>query len=109
LLAEVAGSLRYFGGMEALLERLRAGLLEIGFEASLAVASVPRAALWRARGGGQPLDELPLEVTGFEIDFLKSIGISKIGELLRLPRAGLAKRCGREILDDLDRVCGKVP
>src|SRR5207253_10666016 len=76
LLVEVQGSLRYFGGLDAFLEKLRAGLAELGCEASLAVAAAPRAALWRARGGGKDLAELPVEN-----EFLKSIGISKIGEV----------------------------
>src|SRR3954468_20042595 len=66
LLAEVQGSLRYFGGFDGLLAQLRAGLAQTGFEASLAAAATPRAALWRARGGGAPLEELAVEN-----DFLK--------------------------------------
>src|SRR3954466_2931488 len=68
LLVEVQGSLRYFGGFDALLAQLRAGLTQTGFEASLAAAATPRAALWRARGGGGPLEDLTVEN-----DFLKSI------------------------------------
>src|SRR3954468_13328625 len=71
LLAEVQASLRYFGGLDELLGELRAGLAGLGCEASIAVAATPRAALWRARaGGGGDLNELPLSVTGFEVDFL---------------------------------------
>src|SRR5947207_3959968 len=109
LLAEVEGSLRYFGGMENFLEKLRAGLADMGVEACIAAAPTPRAALWRARGGGLPLEELPLEATGFEVEFLKSIGVCAVGELLRLPRDGLAKRCGEKVLDDLDRALGLLP
>jgi protein ImuB len=110
LLAEVHASLRYFGGLDELLGQLRAGLAGLGCEASIAVAATPRAALWRARaGGGGDLNELPLSVTGFEVDFLESIGISSIGELRRLPREGLAKRCGRALVDDLDRALGVLP
>src|SRR3954466_7362457 len=64
LLAEVQASLRYFGGLDELLGKLRAGLAALGCEASIAVAATPRAALWRARAGGGDLDELPLSVTG---------------------------------------------
>src|SRR3954471_10208645 len=104
LLAEVQGSLRYFGGFEGLLAELRAGLAQTGFEASLAAAATPRAALWRARGGGGPLEDLTVEN-----DFLKSIGVSKIRQLLQLPRDGLAKRCGQALMDDLDRALGALP
>src|SRR5438128_3657679 len=98
LLAEIEGSLRFLGGLDGFLGKLRAGLAELGVEAALAVAATPRAALWRAKGGGRALEDLPVEN-----EFLKSIGIAKIGEAMKLPRDGLAKRCGQELLDDLDR------
>src|ERR1700730_7043793 len=56
LLAEMEGSLGYFGGLDGFLGKLRAGLDELGFEASLAVATTPRAALWRARAGKKLLE-----------------------------------------------------
>lgn len=108
MLAEVQGSLRYFGGLEALLARLRGGLGELGVEAALAVAATPRAALWKARGGGGKLEALPLRVLGKENPFLESIGVRTLGELMALPRDGLARRCGQEILDELDRACGRL-
>lgn len=107
LLAEVQGSLRYLGGLEAFLAKLRTGLAELGFEACVAVAPTPRAALWRARGRHEILEELPVEVVSAD-PFFKSIGISKVGELLRLPREGLARRCGQALLDDLDRALGAL-
>lgn len=109
LLAEVEASLRYFGGQEAFLAELRAGLEALGMAASLGVAPTGLAALWRARGGGRPLEALPLEVTGFELDFFRGIGIAKIGEALALPRDGLAQRCGSAVVDALDRACGRRP
>jgi protein ImuB len=109
LLAEVEGSLRYLGGLERFLEKLRAGLGELGFEASLAVAATPRAALWRARGNGKSLEELSISAMGVETEFLKSLGISTIGEVLGLPRDGLAKRCGEELLEKLDQALGALP
>ena len=109
LLAEVQGSLRYFDGLGNLLAKLRAGLAELGIEASLAVAGTPRAALWRARGGGARLEALPVAAMNSETGFFESIGISTIGELLRLPREGLAKRCSRQLLEDLDRAFGRLP
>jgi protein ImuB len=108
LLAEVQGSLRYFGGLEALLARVRGGLGELGAEAALAVAATPRAALWKARGGGGTLEALPLCVLGTENAFLESIGVRTLGELMALPRDGLARRCGQGVLDELDRALGRL-
>jgi protein ImuB len=108
LLAEVQGSLRYFGGLDALVARVRDGLGELGFEATLAVAATPRAALWKAIGRKRSLDELALSSLEAETDFLKSIGVSTVGELRALPREGLARRGMQAILDDLDRALGAL-
>src|SRR5512138_3319317 len=108
LLAEVAGSLRYFGGRESLVSALEKGLAELGLPASLATGSTAREALWRARGGGLPLLELPVSVAGGDAAFFRSIGVATIGGLLRLPREGLAQRCGQRLIDDLDRALGKL-
>src|SRR5258708_1752222 len=77
LLLEVKSSLRLFDGLERLLERLREGLDAMELTALLAVAPAPRAALWRARGNGARLEEVPLTVLRLEpevFEFLKSIG-----------------------------------
>jgi protein ImuB len=108
LLAEVQGSLRYLGGLEGFLVKLRAGLAELGVEAALATAATPRAALWLAKGGRTILEELPLEVVSRD-PFLQQLGLRRVGELLELPRDGLAKRCGQRLLDDLDRALGALP
>ncbi len=109
LLLEVQGSLRLFGGSGQFLAKLRLGLDEIGFQFRLATGRTAREALWRARSQGEELEALPIEVTRFELEFLKSIGIRTVGELLRLPRAGLAQRCGGQVLEGLDRALGAAP
>ena len=109
LLAEVEGSLRYFGGREALGAALECGLAELGMQASLAAASTARAALWRARGSGLPLEQLPIGVIGADEAFFSSIGVATLGELLALPREGLARRCGQGLIDELDRALGTLP
>lgn len=110
LLLEVEGSLRYFGGADALLVALECGLAELGVQASLATAPTARAALWCARGGGLPFPDLPVSVMGGEgAAFFKSIGIATLGQLLALPRDGVALRCGQGLIDELDRALGKLP
>src|SRR5260221_3471337 len=109
LLAEVEASLRYFGGQDVFLRTLRAGLDALGMTASLAVAPTGLAALWLARSGGGSLETLPLEATGFDLDFFRGIGVATVGEALALPRHGLAQRCGSAIVDALDRACGRLP
>ncbi|TAN50410.1 MAG: DNA polymerase Y family protein [Betaproteobacteria bacterium] len=110
--AEVAGSLRLFGGLERLEQALRSGLDALGFGVRLASAPTARAALWRAAGGASALEDLRVEVTGAGADslaLLRSLGIRTLGELMRLPRDGVARRLGQELLDELDRALGKIP
>ena len=112
LVLEVSGSLRLFGGGKPFLRKLHAALAELDLQFSLAVAPTARAALWRARGGGGKLDELALEAIGLDAEtlvFFRSIGVSTVGELRRLPREGLARRCPEQVLVDLDWALGALP
>jgi protein ImuB len=111
LLMEVAGSLRRFGGSQGLLEKLLAGLAATGFEAAHAAAPTARAALWLARGGCRALEQVPVEAACREeaLGLLRGIGVRNLGELLALPREGLARRCGQALVDDLDRAAGTLP
>src|SRR6266480_376751 len=51
VLLEVAGALGYFGGLDRLLARIGAGLVEIGFPGVIAVAPTAGAASLLARAG----------------------------------------------------------
>ncbi|MGQ0655979.1 MAG: Y-family DNA polymerase [Betaproteobacteria bacterium] len=111
LLAEVHGSLRYFGGRARLLERVREGLRAMGVEAAMGVAATPRAALWIARAGGVRLEDVPvaLAAEGAALELLGSIGVQTVGGVLALPREGLARRCGPALVEALDRALGRRP
>ena len=112
VLAEIEGSLRLFGGARALTARMKAGSAALGFDAVLAVGCTPRAALWRVAGGGGRLEALPLHATGADdttLEFLHGIGVRTVGDLIKLPRAGLADRVPRALLEDLDRALGDRP
>lgn len=111
LLLEVAGSLRLFGGLEALKKSIHSDLEAMGVSAQLATAATPRAALWLSRSSQSDLQAVRLEAACEDQtrSFLESIGITTVGELMRLPRAGLAQRCGGRLLDDLDRALGVLP
>src|SRR5688572_19185402 len=101
LLAEVEGSVRYFGGEPALIAALESGLRAMDVQAALVTAPTARAALWRARGGALPLTELPVSVLRSNEAFFRSIGVATVAEVLELPRDGLAQRCGQNLLDEL--------
>jgi protein ImuB len=111
LLLEVEGSLRLFGGLQSLKERLQSGVEEMGFSARLATAPAARGAFWLSRSEQKILEKVPLEAacSGEALAFLQSIGIATVGALMRLPREGLARRCGQQLLDDLDRALGAAP
>jgi len=111
LLLEVTGSLRLFGGLEALKSRIRAGIEAMGFNAALATAATPRAALWLSCAGCERIDDVALEVVchAETQEFLRSIGMHTVGDLSRLPREGLALRCGRRLLDEIDYALGALP
>ncbi len=123
LLLEVAGSLRLFGGLKLLRRQISSGLAGQGFAASLAIAPTPLAATWLARGGRRVcvratgniaamLRTLPLPVLDWPLSVVESLtgmGITCIGDCLKLPREGFARRFGAGRLLELDRALGKLP
>ena len=51
------------------------------------------------------LAELPIACTAWDserLQTLRAMGVTRVGELLRLPRAGLARRLGKATVQDLD-------
>jgi protein ImuB len=121
LVLEVKGSLHLFGGPEKLRRALEVDCFEIGVKPIVALAPSPLAALAGARAGKSLLITDPAHLVG-EISSLKLItlrwpedvierlgrvGVYTVGQALRLPRAGFARRFGREHLAELDRLTGR--
>jgi protein ImuB len=123
LLLEVAGSLRLFGGLEALWQRLWNDLRERGFSVSMAAAPTPLASAWLARAGRNvrltdstrlpgTLASLPLRYLDWPDsvqEALSGMGLTRVGDCLRLPRQGFARRFGAGLLLQLDRALGRLP
>ena len=122
LVLEVEGSLALFGGIGPILTALRKGLVEMGFSAHIAGGPTAKSAAWLARDGRQTvLDpsalrtavaDLPVCVVTDEVETLKAlaaIGARTIGDILRLPRAGVARRFDRHLLGEIDRALGRLP
>jgi protein ImuB len=118
VLLELAGSQRLFGGMPAVLAALRR---EFPRPLQLALAPTPLAAVLLARAGRNCCITGMSRLTGRlatlslshlhwpdeELLRLRSMGVATLGELLRLPRAGLARRIGPDRLRQLDRLTGQ--
>lgn len=123
LLLEIAGSLRLFGGLPSLRQAISKGLRAQGFSAALAIAPTPLAATWLARAGrrvciraaenlGAALRELPLTCLDWPVgqrESLAGMGVTSVGDCLRLPREGFTRRFGAERLLELDRALGHLP
>jgi protein ImuB len=123
LLLEIAGSLKLFGGLKALRQRIVSSLRNQGFSAAIAIAPTPLAASWMARAGRKvcirdpqslagKLAPLPLSCLDWPdavCASLRGMGVSSVGDCLRLPRQGFAKRFGASRLLQLDRALDRLP
>jgi protein ImuB len=123
ILIEIEGSLKLFGGLGKLHQHIARGVAELGFDAGIACAPTPLAALWFARAGTgvcvqhrdalrHALEQLPVDVlceNQTARTLLGSFGARTFGDCLRLPRDGLARRAGQRLLDDLDRALDLQP
>lgn len=129
LLLEVKGSLHLFGGVQGLSREMAAECSRLRMPCTLAVAPTPLAALALARATRKlaapaallaitdpaqlvgKLSPLPLATLRWPqdtLDRLTRIGVRTIGEALRLPRAGFARRFGTAQLQTLDRLVGRA-
>ena len=123
VLLEVAGSLQLFGGLTRLCSLIEHGVAELGYSTCIACAPTPLAAQWFARAGlalkirhhdalRHVLEQLPaavLDQPPQTAALLEDIGVRSAGDVLRLPRDGVARRFGQPLLDGLDRALGRLP
>ena len=122
LILDVGQSLTLFRGPRALCRRVRESVRALGYTAQLACAPTARGAWLLARAGGgrvlkqaslvRRLDCLPVLLAPPARPFASwfdGIGCTTLGELRRLPRPGLQRRCGRALLDILDAAHGTLP
>lgn len=118
---EAGGSQRLLGDAGYQAEQLESELKQMGHQALTAVAPTPSAALLLSHlGQGHNVDNceqltrllgpLPLHRTTLPasvVKGLKGAGFRSLGELLKLPRASVAKRYGGETLRWMDRLLGR--
>ncbi|MBL0730722.1 DNA polymerase Y family protein [Piscinibacter sp. HJYY11] len=123
VLLEVQASLRYFGGLAALVRKLRDTLAPFGHRLQIVSApTVQGAALLARLHDGlhcadrpalqRALEDAPLEVLATaapQADVMLGMGLRRVGDLRQLPRPGLARRFGQALLDEMDRAFGDRP
>jgi protein ImuB len=116
---DITGCAHLFGGEAALGADIRERLTRQGFHMRVAIASTPGAASALARHGAEKilpsgeernaLAKLPLAALRLDFEIvaaLSRVGLKKIGDIYDLPRAPLAARFGKHLLDQLDRALG---
>jgi len=130
---EISSTLRLFGGIAALAGRIRAGIPSLGLHAALGIAPTPLAAYLLARSSHhashymtgirmcragdvtraqlrERLADIPLALFDWPHDIvqpLAALGLVRVKDLLSQPRAGLRRRFGDRVLEDLDRALGQ--
>ena len=121
LVLEVQGSLALFGGASRLYRAFRAGCHAAGCQPVLTLAPTPLAALAGGRSGVSfkvlnqqhlvsavsPLPLVALRWPPQVLQRLSKLGVYRVGQALRLPRAGFARRFGREPLQMLDQLVAR--
>ena len=124
LLLDVGASLNLFQGPRALCRRIHTDMLTLGVTAQVSTAPTAQGAWLLAKGKSMRrrtlktrsmqlrIDQLPAVLVPPArrfADWLDGLGCTTISELRRLPRPGLQRRCGRELLDVLDAAYGYSP
>ncbi len=123
VLLDVQASLRYFGGLPALLVRLHAALAPLGHRLHTASAPTALGAALLSRIHPQlhcadlaatcgALAAAPVWLIGpgrEHWEALQGMGLRTIADLRVLPRSGLARRFGEVVLSELDRATGSRP
>jgi protein ImuB len=123
LLIEIGSCLRLHRGFNNLIRQISNGLNEMGYTFTHACAPTPHAAWLMAMAGKEvairesaklekALGALPVRLLDQSQDTMASlemVGAHTLGDCMRFPRAGMARRFGQSLLDELDRALGRLP
>jgi protein ImuB len=128
LLLDLTASLRAFGGRRTLCRLVRDSVHALGFTAQLGMAPTAQGAWllarYRTKRRNAQRRTVRMETMVRRLDalrctllpalrpwqeWLEGIGCYTFADLRRLPRAGLQRRCGKEVIDGLDRAYGQAP
>lgn len=123
VLLEVQSTLRYFGGLESLVGRLLDTLAPLGHRVHCVSAPTAQGATLLAQlherlhcadrhALQRALEASSLAVLGSaerHVQALLGMGLRSLGDLRQLPRAGVARRFGQAVLDEMDCAFGDRP
>jgi protein ImuB len=123
IVLEVSKSQSLFGSWQVMERRLRADIAALGFHHRIAAAPTPHGAYVLAGvGDGQMalghegmqrlLEDVPLgksRLPAHAMEALPRMGVRRLGQLLRMPRDGLQRRFGSELLQAMGRLMGDLP
>jgi protein ImuB len=123
LLLEIRGSVKLFGSLRQLHADIDDCWRRLALQAHSATAPSTLAALWLARAGAasqiediellrKSLAKVPIACTAWDeerLQTLRAMGVTHLGELMRLPRAGLARRLSPALVGDLDIALARQP
>lgn len=123
ILLDITASLSAFGGRLALCRRVKKSIATLGFTGQISCAPTARGAWLLARqimpvrrtlkmsSMTKRLDALPcilLPAARPHQEWLKGIGCRSIGDLRKLPRAGVQRRTNTNLLIELDQAYGNA-
>jgi protein ImuB len=123
LVMEIEPSLRLFNGLENLIALVKNGLNSLGFSAQLACTTTPLGAWLLAQHCdgimadqsahlNRRLSDMPISLfpqASQHLNALNAIGAHTLKDIVQLPRAGLSRRFGKGVLEEIDKALGKIP
>jgi protein ImuB len=122
LFLDLTGVAHLHGGEAAMAARLRRMLARLGYSARIAIADTPGAA-WalahfapeticpagRHAGVLAPLPIEALRIDAAAVELLHRLGVTRIAQLVAMPRAPLVRRFGAALAGQLERALGRLP
>lgn len=123
ILLDLTGAAHLFGGEAAMATRMLRFCRRLGFSARVAIAGSIGAAHALARYGADELTIVPLfgdaeilaplpikalRLDPRQLETAQRLGIETIGDLMRMPRAPLARRFGLSLIERLDQALGRA-
>jgi protein ImuB len=121
LFLDITGCAHLFGGEKTMLEDMLARFLQQGFDARAGIASTVGAAWAASRFSNRrivaageekkllaPLPLVALRIEPPVRESLESVGLRRVGAVMKMPRGPLARRFGAALLRRLDQALGRL-